>query len=289
MKVAYTSDTHLDFWVKDVNPQSPKTKKKIFDFIQNILKPKEADVLLVAGDIGHYNKQNMIMLEMLNDFYGEVIVVNGNHDMYLVSKNIQKEYHHMSHKRTDELKQMCQEAGIHHLDGEVIEIKGTKFGGTGMWYDLPTDNDLYDWKEAMNDSRLIMNGPVHRYKNLGGWNMYSSPTEVIEPSFKTQFHYEKEVKKLDSISDIDVFVSHVCPVHIPDYIKDQRYGVTNKYNKFYESDNLQLLQATGTKYAIFGHTHIEAEFELGGIQFKASAVGYPQERKTSGEIKVFEV
>ena len=286
MKLAYTSDTHLDFWVKDVNPQSPKTHLKIKKYIKEILKPKEADVLVVAGDIGHYNKQNLILLTELKKIYKEVIVVNGNHDMYLVSKNIQNQYDYLSFKRSDEMKQMCKDNDIHYLDGDIVEIEGVRIGGTGMWYHLE-DEDLYDWKDCMNDAQLIMNGPITR--SYGGWTMYNSGSDFISPTFKTQFHYEKEVKKLEKIKDIDVFVSHVSPITIPDEIKDERYGRNNKYNKFYESDNLKKLQETGAKHCVFGHTHIEKEFSVGGIDFHVSAVGYPQERKTSGEIKVLEI
>jgi predicted phosphodiesterase len=274
MTLAYCSDTHLDFWVKDFNPYSPKMKLKIADYIKKILNPKPADVLVVAGDIGHYNQQNLEMLVQLKEIYNEVIIVEGNHDMYLVSKNIQKKYDSNSNKRTREMRKLCEENGIIYLDGETVEINGIKIGGTGMWYNLPTDNDIQDWKEGMNDFRLIMNGPI---------NQYSS-----NPSFNTQYHYKEEVKKLESLSDIDVFVSHVSPVIIPDNKRDPRYGVDNKYNKFYESDNFELLKATGAKHVIFGHTHIQEKFNIGDINFYISAIGYPQENKYH-QIEVIEL
>jgi predicted phosphodiesterase len=271
-------------WVKDVNPQSPKTHKKIEDFITNVLKPKPADCLVIAGDIGHYNVQNMILLEKLKEIYEEVIVVNGNHCMYLVSKNIQSKYDYSSFKRVAEFKQMCKDSGINYLDGDVVEIKGVKIGGTGMWYELE-ESEIYEWYNVMNDSRLILNGPLERI--YGGWNMYSSSTTETKPSFNPINFYKQEVKKLEGLKDIDVFVSHVIPVPIPDEARDDRYK-NDKYNKFYESNNLEKLQATGAKYSIFGHTHIEADFTLGGIRFLASAIGYPQENSYR-EIKVLEI
>jgi len=284
MKIAYCSDTHVDYWNTELNPAHENCKKKFDIYINTTLKPKPADVLIIAGDIGHFNNQNKVFLQMMKDIYSEVIITFGNHDMYLISKSIQAKYKYNSMSRLQEMKEMCSDIGVHVLDGNIIEINGVRFGGTPMWYNLPKQNDIIDWKDLLKDSRLIQNGIVRIYPDYSGY----STRNVVRSTFDTQTYYLNQVANLQRISEqkCDIFVSHVCPVIIPDFIKERNFN-TSKYDKFYESNNIELIKRTGAKICIFGHTHIQEEIEVVSIEFVASAIGYGDDE--SGEIRVLEI
>tara|TARA_B100001063_G_C16244804_1_gene302464 strand:- start:21 stop:227 length:207 start_codon:yes stop_codon:yes gene_type:complete len=46
--------------------------------------------LIIAGDLGHDNEQNIKMLKILKEYYNHIICVLGNHDYYLMGKTNKK-------------------------------------------------------------------------------------------------------------------------------------------------------------------------------------------------------
>ncbi len=53
------SDIHLDFWV-DYSSNHIKLNKNQDNFVRLILPEAPSSTLVIAGDIGHYNKQEYI-------------------------------------------------------------------------------------------------------------------------------------------------------------------------------------------------------------------------------------
>ena len=68
LKIDFISDLHLDFWVKELNPQNPKFNKQIQEFIK-MINPLDGDVLVIAGDIGHSNQQAKFLLQIFLNLY----------------------------------------------------------------------------------------------------------------------------------------------------------------------------------------------------------------------------
>ena len=85
MKVDYISDLHLDFWIRELNPQSPKFQKQIDQYL-DMIHAKGGDVLIIAGDLGHYFQQDSAFLLACKELYRHVMLVRGNHDMYLIDQ-----------------------------------------------------------------------------------------------------------------------------------------------------------------------------------------------------------
>jgi predicted phosphodiesterase len=83
MKIGYISDLHIDFYV--AFNKSHLLKK----FIES-LNPEFYDLLIIAGDIGHYNQQNILFLNYFKEYSNKIIAVIGNHDLYLPTKRMQK-------------------------------------------------------------------------------------------------------------------------------------------------------------------------------------------------------
>lgn len=283
MKIAYASDLHVDFWINELNFLNPRFKNLVDSYIENILRPPEADILIIAGDIGHYNKQNIEVLNKLGEYYKNIVVTFGNHDLYMISKTIQSNYDYNSFNRLSEFKQMCTENGIHFLDGDNIVIDGVRIAGGGMWYDI--DGDISGWKSSTNDAVYIM-----EHKPLS--NEYQGMYGALIPNHNTGFDCEKfyknEVKKLENISECDVFVSHVIPVKLPPSLLPKSNRLNNRYRMMYESDNLELLKKIKAKYCIFGHSHTLYNNTYENINFLSSCIGYKSE-KLNHKIEVFNV
>jgi predicted MPP superfamily phosphohydrolase len=80
------SDLHIDFYFHKV--PSKKAVETIYTHIfTDNQKRSPGDVLIVAGDIGHYNKQNIDVLKKIKEVfkYKHIVCVLGNHDYYLIN------------------------------------------------------------------------------------------------------------------------------------------------------------------------------------------------------------
>ncbi|MGG1659511.1 metallophosphoesterase family protein [Brevibacillus sp. NRS-1366] len=256
------SDIHLDFWVKVENPKH-KMLPQIEDFINSILPDNPQNVLVIAGDLGHYNWQNQLLIKELKQVYEHILLVAGNHDFYLVSTNQEKQYQGKSTKRVLEMKELCKEVmNVHYLDGNIIEIDGVKFGGVGIWYDFSygmkelgyTKEALYSkWWEVMNDSRLIKG--------------------LLDKSFTFA---DEEKKKLDSIVDeSDVIITHVGG----DWSRVIGNYKFDSVTSFYYFDGSNHFSKLEDKVWCFGHTHQRYDYDAYGCRFVNASLGYPSEGK----------
>ena len=272
IKIDFISDIHVDFWIPSKLPQGQKLFQKVSEYVEDTLKPQDGDVLVIAGDIGHYFSQDTLVLKKLKEYYERIVIVRGNHDMYLVSKNLQEKYNFDSFSRTLEMKRFCNENEIYYLDGDSIDIKGFKFGGVGMWYNTPTNDDIEYWKTTMNDSNLIMKGRPYTVS-------YGYGARHKVNTFDTQGYYLQEVQKLKELSkkDIDVLVTHIIPTLIPEEKMPQQYA-GDKSNMFYMSDNKEIVKEMNPELVIFGHTHIQYDMNIDGIQYVCNPLGYKSEK-----------
>jgi len=85
MKVDILSDLHLDFYFKPCFTTSEHIISLFGDIFTDTGTRKIGDVLIVAGDIGHYNEQSIEVLKIFQEkFYKHIICVLGNHDYYLI-------------------------------------------------------------------------------------------------------------------------------------------------------------------------------------------------------------
>jgi len=294
MKVDFVSDIHQDFWMKEKNQQSPKFQKQLEHLVYEVLMPADlgkgftpGEVLIIAGDLGHYNQQTTFLFIELKKIYKEIIITFGNHDMYLVNNSQISKYDSNSQNRVDELKEICENLGIHFLDGKVVTINGVKFGGTGSWYNLPTTQDIESWKKTMNDSRIIYSG--YTPKSFGHY-YNSSYGQSTGSNWKTQEFWLKEKAKLIDVASnkCDVFITHIG-LNEPtkeegmheDYIGDPN-------NIFYYTDNIELLMSSGCKLHIHGHTHQNLDYTKEGINILCNPLGYPSDG-TYNTIKQIEI
>lgn len=256
------SDIHLDFWVK-VDSPIHKVENRIAEFVDGLLPTNAQKVLVIAGDLGHYNWQNQLLLKQLKQMYEHILLVAGNHDYYLVSTNQEKQYLGRSMNRVIEMKEMCRELeNVHYLDGDIIEIDSIKYGGVGMWYDFSygmkelgySKEALYSiWWDVMNDSRLIKG--------------------LLDKSFAFA---DVEKKKLDSIIESsEVIISHVGG----DWSRVIGNYKFDPVTSFYYFDGSKYFSSLKGKVWCYGHTHQRYDYDAYECRFVNATLGYPSEGK----------
>lgn len=253
MYIDYISDIHGDFHIP-FNKNQIKWKQRTERFVGNLMSNSiiHNDILIIAGDLSHYNIQSKWIVDRLAEYYLKVLVVYGNHDYYLISNN-QKSKYRNSENRIQELKSMLeQNSKVKVLDNELYKYKNLKFYGSTMWYPLETIEQKVFFMNMSNDSRLIH-----------GTNIQNK-------------HEEQLKKYYDVVKDVDVMISHVPLININSHFK---YNSTTCYL----TPVKQL-----APYTVFGHSHEQNKYIRAGYKCYINALGYPDEMLDL-KIKSFEV
>ena len=260
MKICYTSDLHLDFYLKPNKTNHQKMKKLINRLFGSI---EKSDVLILAGDLSHYNAQTIIFIECMKEYFSKIFVVTGNHEFYNVSNNQEQKYRAL-YSRFNELKELISNIkDVHFLDGDIVEYKGKTFGGAMGWYDLS-----YAYKL----------GNMYGMNILDYWNNYSNDSNLI-PTLKDPFSiFNIEIKKIKKVLALnpDVMISHICPVS-ESIVFDSPYK-TKRSSAFYCFDGLDYIQdAKNMKHWFYGHIHNKKIFDIYQTTFYRNPLGYPGE------------
>ncbi|TDG00909.1 metallophosphoesterase family protein [Paenibacillus piri] len=259
------SDIHLDFWVR-MNNNEVKQRRNIDRLVDSLIPPDHpSSTLVIAGDLGHYNVQNQQLLISFKRFYDKILIVFGNHDLYLVSNGQRRKYSSDSMKRRGEMKQLAEQLeGVVCLDGTTICIDGVTYGGTASWYDCSfgiqtlnmSQSQLYEeWKKSMNDANLI----------------YPRFTQSTLMDF-----FNHEYEKLEAVIDeSQVIISHVSP----DWSHVGGKHLIDPVTSFYYFDGSSLLTRAKGKVWCFGHIHTKVDYlHSDGCRLINNALGYPDER-----------
>ncbi len=267
MKVDILSDPHIDIYFNPKMSLKKDTVKSIFDSIILSNGTREVgEVLIIAGDIGHYNTQNIELLKIFkSEYYKYIICVLGNHDYYLIDEKIKEQYSSNSFNRADELKKLINdEENIYCLDGDVVQIDGIKFGGAMGWYNNAYNDEYFHqsskesindiWKNSSNDSKLIYSKDIKYFEDI----------------------YKIEKPKLEAIyQKCDVMITHINPSYKHQHINSAYHNT--KENAFFTFNGDQLLKDGSMKYWVFGHNHDEIEYDLHGVKCICNPMGYPNE------------
>lgn len=269
MIIDILSDIHLDFYFRQHQP-SDREIQIVFD---PLLATAKADMLIVAGDIGHYNSQNIYVLKQIQKIYQYkyIVCVLGNHDYYLLSNSSKHEYFYNSQLRAKAMRDLTnQEEGMYCLDGEVIDIDGIKIGGADSWYD---------------GKYIIRNFPDYRKEDINGLYEYvmNDANYVLGVSWIELSQEEK--KKIELIyQDVDIMITHVNPSLYPEHTSSQFRE--EKTTGFFTFDGENYVKNGTMKYWIFGHTHIANEFNFHGVKCICNPMGYPRE---NNQIKISQI
>jgi len=273
MRVDILSDLHLDFYFK-AHLNSSENIISLFGQIFTDNSTRElGDVLIIAGDIGHYNEQNIEVLKIFQkEFYKHIICVLGNHDYYLLNSEVKCTFKDDSFKRVEDMRELInQEKNMYCLDGEIIEIDGIRFGGVGSWYDGSYVEKYYTNLDN-NHINLLWNGSINDSRLIKGINRFDDISKL-------------EIQKLEKIyQDCDVMITHVNPSIDEDHI-NEKYR-SSPINTFFTFDGSKFYKNGSMKYWVFGHTHDAIEYEMEFVKFLCNPLGYPNESQYGDRIKM---
>ena len=253
MKIHYCSDLHLEFGALD---QPMPT----------------GDVMVLAGDITLLNcldteddayyshaklrERTLKFFESAASNFGRVFYFCGNHECYnydisLASKTIRKRL-----------------PMVTMLDGQSVELSDDVIltGGT-LWTDMDGGKAHQrignnGWGAAMNDFNLI-------------WKTSKAETRRFATHDAVSLH-KKTLKAIagtaqDNPEKIVIVATH----HAPTFkgINSDHSG--SSLNGGYASDLEDFIKSRpNIKHWVFGHTHIQKEFKIGGCQLHSNARGY---------------
>ena len=273
MTVDILSDLHLDFYFKP----HLTTAENVASFFKVVFTDdgtrEIGDILIVAGDIGHYNDQNIEVLKIFQkEFYKHIVCVLGNHDYYLVDSKAKDTFENDSFKRVEDMRKLINhEENMYCLDGEIIEIDGVKFGGADSWYDEAYVRRYYPQFDS-NHINLLWNGNINDSRLIKGINRFDDISKL-------------EIKKLEKIyQDCDVMITHVNPSFDEEHINEKYHN--SPINTFFTFDGSKFYKDGSMKYWVFGHTHDAIEYEMEGVSFLCNPLGYPNESMYGKNIKM---
>lgn len=264
-KLAYTSDLHLDFFFKEGSNILRALDYHFSKYFQEL----DSDTLIIAGDTSHFTPEyeTEVILELkhwLN--LKHIIIVNGNHSGYLLTKGLQNRFSNglqLMAFRTD----LYNQNGIHALEGNFVEIDGIRIGGCDSFY----DGTIY--------YRMIQ---AWTYGTSGSLESYWKRTmnDPYNMRLESFWEYAKQQKDLlRGLKDqVDVMVTHVKPIVDNKYFPLQYQN--DMTNAFYSFDFEEEI-ATDSRLQswLYGHTHNVEEWDFLGVDLLANPRGYPGEVK----------
>ena len=267
MTIDILSDLHLDFYFSK-KPRAEAVQSVYGHIFTNNQKRKVGDILVIAGDLGHYNTQNIRVLELIKEVFGykHIVCVLGNHDYYLLDNASKNNYRHKSLNRVEKMRERINEIdGMYCLDGNIIEIEGVHIGGCDGWYD-----GEYIRKHFNKKSEGYMNTHVSML-----WQRTMADAHYIF-GMDWQPYAKQEKDKIEKIYKcVDIMITHVNPSTEKEHTdKMYRNEDTTGYFTF---DGLKYLKEGSMKYWIYGHTHTVAEHEIDGVKCICNPMGYPSE------------
>ena len=276
----YVSDIHLDFHCREANPNSPRYLRQQSLFLDVILPDTPSDTLLIAGDIGHYNDQNIHFLKLLKDRYSNVVLVTGNHCQYLTSNSMQSKFKWDSSARIADFNSQCKSIDVHSLVGNAVTIDGTTIAGLPMSWDKTHYNLLagYSASDAevreyfnnvMNDARYISDGTEPRKVSTAYGGSY------LHTSWNPFTYFESQLALLDAIPYADIMLTHYIPLLYDTMPLGYRESSSST---FYYFNGIPTLDRLKPKCWVFGHTHVPVFDSYRSTRLLCNPIGYPSER-----------
>lgn len=249
MKIYMSSDLHMDHFFG-----SNSTVTAIRRMLEKILLP--ADVITIAGDISDSTDTFAKTIDALASMYSSVVFCVGNHD-YCIHRALS---HETSDNKVRRALGKIKAKNVYHLDGNVVEIGGIKFGGCFGGYDF-----TYSYKHfGLNEEEML-----YKWKSWYDGRFWNFPGQTPLDIFKADY------KKLQYCIDegAQVMLTHTGPLAYQ--IKPEYHNYMTGYFYF---DGMKLLdQMPEGSIWQYGHTHDSKYFDLGNVKLYANPEGYPGE------------
>lgn len=254
MKIEYISDPHFDYWFKTMDE---KDFLEVYDQVFS----KEADVIIVAGDLGYKNSINIWAMKLIKKHYTKKLLYTfGNNDYRIHPDEVN--IYKTSYDRVNEVKTTLEIDDIICLDGTMVEIEGVRIAGAMGWYDGTYARKHFPLKLK------------HEYENCLEESWKNEHLDFLHGKGLPSFHeiWEKEKLKIEKVfMSCDVFVSHMSPSINKEHVsKEFRHKLSTSYYVF---NGEPFMKKGKMKYWVYGHTHIDYEFEVHNTKVVSCQIG----------------
>jgi len=252
-KFQYFSDIHLEFYNENVNKIN-----RMFD-----IKDKDADILLLAGDIGYPSKPSYsFFLSMMSPHFEKIFVIPGNHEYYKANLPIPK---------VDNLcRQVCSslpQQNVEFLQNEEYKLSSRiSVYGTTLWSHINHEN-----------ANAVCN-IINDYKYV----------QDFTPQVSNSLHNEANTKLTDFIINKEhdqkvIVMTHHMPSF--DFIDTcYKTPIYKDINCAFATD-IPIRNDPRIVAWVYGHTHKPRQ----DGKFYCNPIGYPGENKHWSVQRFFEV
>lgn len=215
----------------------------------------DADVCIIAGDIcGRLAKMGRGWLE--HQFREmPIVIVPGNHCFYKASLD----------REVDRFRELLQVDWIHILDGDSIEIAGTRFVGGALWTDYQLNGDTAAAKEAhilgmIDLDQIRVGGDGSRKK--------ARPNDLEREHIRIR-------RAIDEVLSIPFAGPSVVVTHHAPHPKSLRDGFEREVlDAAYASDLTDLIMRRQPEVWIHGHVHQPKDYRVGETRIVCNPRGY---------------
>ena len=186
----------------------------------------DADILILAGDIGLPNKKHFVRFIKLcseSNKHNKILFIPGNHEYW-------------SKFNDSQIKKTCCDYNINILQNDMILIDNIAFIGTTLWTNLTDLTKTQHILTKMNDFNEIPE------MNLQKWNsLHNQALKTIKYC----------LKKCSQNNTKCIIITH----HSPCIDCTYKYDHHKSINKCYFTDLSELFDHPNLLCWIFGHTH----------------------------------
>lgn len=242
MKIAFTSDLHLDF-----NRESP-----VEELLLEVLHENKVDRLFIAGDISNTAAKSLNFIQRMNDAGIQTAAVFGNHDYYY----------------TDDFHAQRQAQNVFPCIIDDIGI----IGDTG-WYD-------YSWHYT-SDRRQIQRGKYANYGYTWPDHRYITWPDDREGDSARWFtkYCLAEMQRQNDQLDQQGIRRKIVMLHMVPHEKllewNFHYQETNAF--FGAARTQNWIENIRPELVVFGHTHFAKDQVIDDIHYVCRPLGYNME------------
>lgn len=216
----------------------------------------DADVVILAGDIGVGVKEIEWALDQEKKLGKPIIMIAGNHTYY--------------HQDFDTLlpkyREMTKGTNVHFLENDTVIIDGIAFLGCTLW----TDFDGIGFQE-----RAMIAAPTF----LNDYRIIDKGERILTPA-DTKAKFDESRKFLDFALEANVGKPTVVVTHHGPSMRchdGKKYGSPDDISVNFWSDLDYLIETYQPKIWVYGHTHSSIRFKLGKTRIVSNQRGYGRE------------
>jgi len=204
----------------------------------------KVDVLLLAGDIVSVKQQSLEQVHATFSYFASrakhVLYVPGNHEYYCGTRGF-------ADGTLRSITSMFPNVTM--LENQSVIIEKQQFFGGCMWFDANPDNHWYTIGE-------------------NAWSDFKDIKDIRDWVYEENAAFKKAA--LEQVKPGCVVMTHMLPNNRSVARKHQ----SSNYNRFFVSDQTQVMFENGVRLWVHGHTHDSCDYVFGDTRVVCNPYGY---------------